>query len=341
MQNNMINFLWRIRGRISMLTCLLLVSACMSSKPKSDHVWFQNDQTNLSAHYLALQSGKKAKKIVIFVHGDGGMTHDAGGYYLPIWEALLEKEYAVFSWDKPGVGQSSGNWLNQSMRDRQKEVLAAIKTLKIRYGYQSHEIGLMGFSQAGWVIPKIAQMMPDLGFIIGVGFAMNWQQQDWYQTDRKLQASGKTNDQMQAAYQRHLAEYAFLASGPSFSDYQLRDPQQAKNMSPDRFNFIKKNFRADADTDYAGIRQPFLMFLGAEDQQVDIFETQQKLMQIFGSQRNLDIRIMPQATHALLKSALFPSDQDEFETMLTFMWEGKSAFAPGLLVQLQEWIDQK
>lgn len=336
MQNKMINFL----GRLTIFSCLMLISGCMAAEITSDHVWFQNDQTDLSAHYLAPELGRKAKKVVIFVHGDGAVPYDAGGYYTPIWQALLEKEYAIFSWDKPGIGKSSGNWLHQSMLDRQKEVLAAIKTLKIRYGYQNHEIGLMGFSQAGWVIPKIAQMMPDLGFLIGIGFAMNWQQQDWYQTERKLRASGKKNDQIQAAYQTHLAEYAFLASDPSFSDYQLREPQQAKNMSADRFAFIKKNFRSDARGDYAQIQSPFLMLLGAEDQQVNIFDTQQKLTQIFGARSNLDMRVLPQATHALLKSALFPPDQDEFETMLTFMWEGQSAFATGFLEQLQDWIDQ-
>jgi len=35
----------------------------------------------------------------------------------------------VFSWDKPGVGASTGNWLHQSMSDRADETLSAINAL--------------------------------------------------------------------------------------------------------------------------------------------------------------------------------------------------------------------
>jgi dienelactone hydrolase len=47
--------------------------------------------------------------------------------------------------------------------------------LKHQYGYGKGQIGLFGFSQAGWVVPAVAENNDDVGCIIGVGFAMKKQ----------------------------------------------------------------------------------------------------------------------------------------------------------------------
>lgn len=108
------------------------------------------------------------------VHGDGALSYDAYGYYGPIWQRLIDNGYAVFSWDKPGVGDSTGNWLNQSMQDRQQEVHDAIAFVKNHFRHQAKSVGLMGFSQAGWVVPAVAKNNDEVDFFIGVGFAINW-----------------------------------------------------------------------------------------------------------------------------------------------------------------------
>ena len=68
--------------------------------------------------------------LVIFVHGDGKLGHDAFGYCEHIWNELAKKGIASMSWDKKGIGQSTGKWLNQSIEDRANEVIAAIDFMK-------------------------------------------------------------------------------------------------------------------------------------------------------------------------------------------------------------------
>lgn len=60
----------------------------------------------------------KPKGIIVFVHGDGAQEATQNGGYKPLMERFAKQGYISVSWDKLGVGKSSGNWLNQSMDDR-------------------------------------------------------------------------------------------------------------------------------------------------------------------------------------------------------------------------------
>jgi len=152
--------------------------------------------THLLDTYISPKNTDTAKAIIIFVHGDGPMNYQAEGYYPLIWNRLRKLGYAIFSWDKPGIGNSTGHWLNQSMADRQSEVHAAIKFIQKKFHHSSN-IGLLGFSQAGWVIPAVAKDNENVSFAIGIGFAMNWLEQSWYLTKNALPLKEKTNEKLQ------------------------------------------------------------------------------------------------------------------------------------------------
>ncbi len=63
------------------------------------------------------------------------------------------------------------------MQQRQQEVQSAINFLQSSYGYSGEQIGLLGFSQAGWVVPALANDNSSIGFITGDGFAIDWSEQ--------------------------------------------------------------------------------------------------------------------------------------------------------------------
>jgi len=48
--------------------------------------------------------------VAVFVHGDGALPYDAHGYYRYLWKELAGKGIASFSWNKPGINGSAGNW---------------------------------------------------------------------------------------------------------------------------------------------------------------------------------------------------------------------------------------
>ena len=73
---------------------------------------------------LILPRDVAAPPVALFVHGDGPGRYADDGYQ-PFINQLLDQGIGVFTWDKPGVGRSAGNWLDQSMQDRAAEAMAA------------------------------------------------------------------------------------------------------------------------------------------------------------------------------------------------------------------------
>lgn len=332
------------------LTILLLVSAlmCVSAgsnvQAQEERVIFQSDKHSIASYYKPPNSKGSAKGVVLFVHGDGAMPYDAHGYYNPIWQEILDSGYAIFSWDKLGVGNSTGNWLQQSMQDRQREVRAAITFVKETYGYKEGQIGLMGFSQAGWVVPAVTKDNPDIGFMIGIGFAMNWMDQSWYLTRMHLQQKGTTDEIIAAAYQKHLRDAEFWKGTPTYDAYIKNIHKGDETMSQDRFNFARKNALSDATKDYEGITQPILILLGDHDLNVNTQNTEAVLTDIFNTQDNAHIQILPKATHALLKHPEFSTQNPDIYFLLKLMWQGKDAYAPPFFNTLTNWLnnlDQK
>jgi hypothetical protein len=243
------------------LLIIIFLASTLINVAEAKQVTFKNGDDLLSGHYLLPDSGKP-RAVILFVHGDGPLGYDAHGYYPLLWERLLRQGFAIFSWDKPGIGESTGNWLAQSMKQRQQEVQTAITFIRDSYGYSGSQVGLLGFSQAGWVVPALANNNPDIGFIIGVGFAIDWLEQSWYLTRVRLTQQEADSSVVEAAYASHLEEINFLNQKPSYDLYLKKYGHTPDPMSEARYQFVLKNFKADATHDYRGLKQPMLLLLG-------------------------------------------------------------------------------
>ena len=151
---------------------------------------FSHNSNHLSGSLMLPKNGDKPSYVVVFVHGDGAMPYDAYGYYRPLWQALAEKGIASFSWNKAGVNTSTGKWQNQSMDDRADEVIAAIEMLKYHKDIIFNKIGVIGYSQAGWVLPLVAKKSNYPDFMVIVSGAINWMEQSEYSTKIRLTKEG-------------------------------------------------------------------------------------------------------------------------------------------------------
>lgn len=216
---------------------------------------------------------KKApiKGVVLFVHGDGPQNATYDGGYRPLMERFAKQGYASISWDKPGVGQSEGNWLHQSMEDRAKEVDNVIKWAKKEPDLQSKQIILWGASQAGWVIPKVMADRTDITASILVGPAVNWMRQGRYYTLQTLKEADASKEQIQKTLKKEDEQNKLLVEGAAFRTYQKKTDDQ--EMTKDRFEFIQKNMKADATSDIKCIQSPTYLVLAQNDRNVDSAET--------------------------------------------------------------------
>jgi hypothetical protein len=105
---------------------------------------------------------------VAFVHGGGRATRA----YLPDLHALLLRHgVAVLAYDKRGVGQSAGRYVFNAaspatIDQLARDASAAARFLAAQPEVDRTRVGLVGHSQAGWVMPLAASREQAVRFLI-------------------------------------------------------------------------------------------------------------------------------------------------------------------------------
>ncbi len=316
-------------------------------------IQFQFESDTISGVLILPQEKNKQYEnppLVIFVHGDGALTRDAFGYYKPIWNELAEKGIACLSLDKKGTGQSTGNWLNQSMDDRAKETIAALEYAKSNLGFNNSPIGLIGFSQAGWVMPKVATLSDYPDFIISVSGAINWKRQSNYLTRTRMKLEGANEEMIRAEVRQNEINFNLFNANSTYPEYVAQQKKQCENeqdedctfMSEERFNFVKKNISSDVEQDLKNIQCPLFGVFGAEDLNVDFEESHQTYERILvmNNTDNFQLKVYPEATHGLLKSKHFNAMHPGVSLLVKLKLFGKRAFVKDVLDDISEFVIQ-
>jgi len=109
---------------------------------------------------------------IAMVLGSGPRDRNYGGAGPALGRHFAQHGYACLAWDKPGVGQSKGDYNLQTFRDRAEEALAAVVYLRGRADIRPDQIGLWGHSQGGMVVPLAASLSDHVAFLIAVA---GWQ----------------------------------------------------------------------------------------------------------------------------------------------------------------------
>lgn len=259
---------------------------------------------NLSA-VITSPKQEKVKGIIIFVHGDGAQEATQNGGYKPLMERFAKQGYISVSWEKLGVGQSTGNWLMQTMDDRAQEVEEVIDWMKINYPDSVEKIGLWGASQAGWVIPKVMNRNSNITFSILVGPAINWMRQGEYNTGRQVKDAGGTNYEIVQAKQNFITDSLLIEENSSYNEYKKNGGKET--MSPDRYLFIRKNMHQDITSDLSKIEEKVYLVLAENDKNIDSSETEK----VYTSEINkkyLEVKTIPNVEHQMIDPQIAHSD---------------------------------
>ena len=107
---------------------------------------------------------------VAVVHGSGTMPRDRHRYLVRPLNAM---GVAVLVYDKRGVGESTGTYHNigtgnsiEALGQLAGDASSAAKVLAAHRGVDPKRIGLIGQSQAGWIMPLAASRDPGLSFLV-------------------------------------------------------------------------------------------------------------------------------------------------------------------------------
>lgn len=280
---------------------------------------------NTLAATLHLPTSDDPYGIVVFIPGDG--TDDADPETLPVWEALARAGYATVKWDKPGVRESTGNWLDQDMDDRADEVVDVLGALADRADLDVTNVGVIGASQGGWVIPLVAQRV-DVEFFVAWSTAINWTEQGRYFTERQL-------DDVDPELAERVRQADHSERGDTYQQYTQWHAALDADVQPfftkmteDRWRFVMRNRDLDARDSLPAVDgTPVLLLLGEEDDNVDVDDTERVYREILGGPC-LEVIRYPGADHALL-------DHDGLSLTVTATFRPRDIFADGLLDDIE------
>jgi dienelactone hydrolase len=113
---------------------------------------------------------------IVIGHGSGEVRKEACRSLAGAW---IRRGFGVLCYDKRGVGESGGVYRSVGLLNSHelipelaRDMAAAVEYLRDRGDVDPQRIGLMGGSQAGWVIPQAARLSKAAFTIVLVGPAV-------------------------------------------------------------------------------------------------------------------------------------------------------------------------
>jgi dienelactone hydrolase len=132
---------------------------------RRDEVKFRSGGVQLAGTLIRSANANGKLPAIVLVPGAGAQDRE---YVLPFAHSLIPHGVAILGVDKRGVGASTGDWNKASSDDLAGDVVAAVEYLKTRRDIDPTQIGVLGWSQAGLVMPQAALRSKDIAFLIGV-----------------------------------------------------------------------------------------------------------------------------------------------------------------------------
>lgn len=132
-------------------------------------VFFHHGGITLSG-LLFLPDGKGPFPVGVVIHGSGTSARNSP-WYLTVTKHLQENGIAVLLPDKRGSEKSEGDWRKATFQDLAGDALSAIGFVRDRAMFDHSSIGVIGFSQGGWITPIVAAENKDVAFVVNVSGA--------------------------------------------------------------------------------------------------------------------------------------------------------------------------
>src|SRR5687768_2749504 len=286
---------------------------------RNEEVKFNKGQDAI-AGTLLLPEGAGPFPAVVLLHGS-----EAGSRKMPHYHRaaarLVKEGIAVLITDKRGVGDSTGTYIGTpDMKAPAEDAVAKVGVLAGRKHINPKQIGVLGWSQGGWVGPLAATMSPKIAFVITVaGPAVSIQEQVIYQRGQELLDKGFSQNEVDeiAAFRRKL--WAYYGTGKGYEELlpvaeaEKTKPWFAKigadgsntlykrdALSDGRFQFFR-NLQYDPEPALAKLKVPILAVFGDKDRLIPVKESTERLLFILTGSGHSDftIRVFRNAGHGI------------------------------------------
>lgn len=305
-----------------------LASASQAQELQTEPIAFEVEDLTLSGQ-LSLPASGDARALVILVHGYGRTNVIQDNWYYDLRTQLASRGIASFTWDKPGCGESDGEFdADQSVQSSAREVVAAAAALR-EFGVPGSErIGLWGVSRAGWIAPLALDQDPKLAFWISVS-GVDDKESFGYLLRSNWRIEGYSEERASELYGQWQRGNEIVAQGGSHASYLEATALLRKDPF---YAFVTGRTDPVTETEYAAlvkkvaaleqpideatglaiyvedfpallsrIRVPVLAIFGGKDSIVDWRATRRLYDSTLGSKREKSLRIatFPNGNHNL------------------------------------------
>lgn len=153
--------------------CLFLIVLPEMVFPQSSDFTIQDVKFKSQGITLAgsILMPKKTLAAVVIVHGSDPVKRE-----MEFAKRLAKEGIAVLTYDKRGVGESEGVYVGPTVGTNNidttnlnllsQDANSAVKTFQSQLKNKKLPIGLVGFSQAGWIMPIAASNNPQIDFMV-------------------------------------------------------------------------------------------------------------------------------------------------------------------------------
>ena len=309
---------------------------------RREDVGFSNGDVRLAGTLISPNTGAKHPAIIL-VHGSGAQNRE---HMLPLARFLIRRGVAVLGYDKRGVGESTGDWHAASFDDLAGDVVAAFEHLKTRRDIDARQIGLLGISQAGWIMPLAAVRAKDLAFLISIsGAGIPAAETTIDQAQNEMTMTGMPRQDVDQIVGLLRLQYQFARTGQGWDEYAATREKLAARMGPppeDAFpgtpdhphwQFIKRLYFYDPAPTLRQLKVPTLGIWGELDNNIlaDKNKAAWEAALKVGGNRDYTLRILPKANHS------------QFEAKVGSNAEMPSlqGFVPEYFTTIRDWLAKR
>jgi alpha-beta hydrolase superfamily lysophospholipase len=285
---------------------------------------------------LAVPGGGEAPAGVVMVGGSGPSDRNNDTYFPPIRQHLLDAGIAVLSYDKRGVGGSSGDWHDAAFDDLAGDAAAALDFLRAQPGVRAGAAGLFGHSEGGWVVLRAAAR-GDVPWVVTSGCpGMTPAAQERHSLATALRQAGVTARQdieEALAVWDQVAEAGRRGAGFAEATRIIRSARRLPvlaefwaEVDEPTWEFIRRTQDHDPVPDALRLHCPYLAVFGGADHLVAVADSARRFSDIAchpdrDPRATLTVQVYPGASHRVQAS--------------------DGTLAPGYLATLTWWIKER
>jgi len=308
---------------------------------RHEDVRFSSGSVQLSGTLIRPTTGKRHPAIVL-VHASGAADREQ---ILPYARFLVRRGMAVLGYDKRGVGGSTGDWNTASFEDLAGDVVAAVEYLRTRNDIDGAQIGLLGWSQAGWIMPLAAVRAKDLAFVISVsGAGVPAAETTIDQARDELTARGMKPQTVADIVAIMQLQYQFARTGQGWDEYagareklaaRIGKPPDTFPGTPDHpsWQLIRQSYFHDPAPTLRQLKVSTLALFGELDNNILAEKNRAAWESALeaGGNRDYTLRILAGANHAQLEAKV--GNNAEMGSL--------QRFVPAYFATIDEWLAKR